>query len=270
MKVSIITINLNNANGLVKTIQSVLDQSYNCIEYIVIDGGSSDKSVKVIENYKDKIQYWVTEKDNGIYNAMNKGLRIANGEYVLFLNSGDYFKERDIVQKCIEEIKHNLGSVFYGRVLLLPDNRASNEPASLAPEYFLHGNLHHQGIFYPLKVIQKLGGYDETLRLAADYSLNITLFKNECIFKSFKHNQQVACFNTDGLTYNQADLVLKEREIVQGKNKLFFELINLKIERNYYHNVIFANKINRILWIIQRGVLRIQNLLIFSKYNNSK
>lgn len=89
MKISIITINWNNAVGLERTIRSVVEQSYGNIEYIVIDGASADNSVEVIKKYADKISYWTSEKDNGIYNAMNKGVDAASGDYCLFLNSGD-------------------------------------------------------------------------------------------------------------------------------------------------------------------------------------
>lgn len=89
MRISIITINRNNAIGLERTIKSVVEQSYDNIEYIVIDGASTDNSIEVIKKYADKISYWISEKDKGIYNAMNKGVDAANGDYCLFLNSGD-------------------------------------------------------------------------------------------------------------------------------------------------------------------------------------
>ena len=87
MKLSIITINLNNAAGLRKTIQSVVNQTYIDFEYIIIDGFSSDGSIEVIKEYADRINYWVSEPDRGIYNAMNKGILKTSGEYIHFLNS---------------------------------------------------------------------------------------------------------------------------------------------------------------------------------------
>ena len=89
MKLSVITINYNNAEGLAKTMDSVFRQRFSDFEYIVIDGGSTDGSKDLIVNNQDKIAYWCSEKDSGIYNAMNKGIREASGEYLLFLNSGD-------------------------------------------------------------------------------------------------------------------------------------------------------------------------------------
>ena len=94
---SIITINRNNAAGLRKTIESVVSQTYTDFDYIIIDGASTDESVDVIKEYADRITYWVSEPDTGIYNAMNKGILKANGEYCLFLNSGDWLYDNDVL-----------------------------------------------------------------------------------------------------------------------------------------------------------------------------
>ena len=92
-KISVITINYNNKSGLEKTIQSVISQTYFELEYIIIDGGSSDGSIDVIKKYENKIDYWISEQDKGIYNAMNKGIAQAHGEYCNFMNSGDCFHD---------------------------------------------------------------------------------------------------------------------------------------------------------------------------------
>ena len=97
MKISIITINYNNAVGLEKTLQSVFNQTCADYEYIVIDGGSADDSKNIIVDKRDKFSYWCSEKDSGIYNAMNKGIRKAAGEYLLFLNSGDCFHDTTVL-----------------------------------------------------------------------------------------------------------------------------------------------------------------------------
>ena len=91
MKFSIISINYNHSDGLRKTIQSVVNQTFTDFEYIIIDGGSEDGSVEVIKDYSDKITYWISERDKGIYNGMNKGIAQAKGTYINFMNSGDVF-----------------------------------------------------------------------------------------------------------------------------------------------------------------------------------
>jgi glycosyltransferase involved in cell wall biosynthesis len=98
-KLSIITINYNNVKGLEKTINSVVNQSYNDFEYIIIDGGSTDGSVDIIKKHENKIVFWVSEPDNGIYDALNKGVKHSNGEYLLFLNGDDCLIDDAILQK---------------------------------------------------------------------------------------------------------------------------------------------------------------------------
>ena len=99
MKYSIITINYNNRDGLEKTIQSVINQTCQDFEFIIIDGGSTDGSVDIIKKYNDRINYWVSEPDKGIYNAMNKGILQAHGEYLNFMNSGDCFFDNEVLNK---------------------------------------------------------------------------------------------------------------------------------------------------------------------------
>ena len=100
MKLSIITINLNNRDGLQKTIDSVVSQTFRDFEWIVIDGGSTDGSKELIEQYADHFSYWVSEPDKGIYNAMNKGIKVAKGEYLQFLNSGDWLVDEKALERC--------------------------------------------------------------------------------------------------------------------------------------------------------------------------
>ena len=97
MKFTVITINYNNVEGLRQTILSVVGQTCDDFEYVIIDGGSTDGSVGVIKEYEDKITHWVSEKDGGIYNAMNKGVKVAHGEYLIFMNSGDIFFDNKVL-----------------------------------------------------------------------------------------------------------------------------------------------------------------------------
>ena len=108
MKYSIITVNLNNANGLKETIDSVVNQTCYDYEFLIIDGGSTDDSMSIIEQYKDQIDYWASEPDKGIFNAMNKGINVSHGDYLIFMNSGDCFKNG----KVLEETLPYLGADF--------------------------------------------------------------------------------------------------------------------------------------------------------------
>jgi glycosyltransferase involved in cell wall biosynthesis len=112
MRFSIITINYNNALGLIKTIESVKIQLFNDFEFIIIDGNSSDNSKEVIKENLNSISYWVSENDNGVYHAMNKGLKIAKGEYCIFLNSGDYFYNSNVLFQVTDSILNNSVLVY--------------------------------------------------------------------------------------------------------------------------------------------------------------
>src|ERR1041384_6364869 len=115
MKLSIITVNYNNRTGLERTIKSVADQTQTDIEYLVIDGGSTDGSIELIKSFGPKITEWISENDTGIYEAMNKGIMRSSGEYLLFLNSGDYLYSNE----TIEQVQNNLGSedILYGNII---------------------------------------------------------------------------------------------------------------------------------------------------------
>ena len=113
MKLSIITVNFNNVEGLRKTAESIVSQTFQDFEWIVIDGGSTDGSKELIEQYSDRIAYWCSEKDSGIYNAMNKGVRYAKGEYINFMNSGDCFADSSVLSDVSERLLDNV--ILYGR-----------------------------------------------------------------------------------------------------------------------------------------------------------
>jgi len=107
MKFSIITVNYNNKTGLFNTIKSVINQTFSDFEFIIIDGGSDDGSIEVIKEYSDRITYWVSERDNGIYNGMNKGIVQAKGDYVNFMNSGDTFYSNNTLENVYSMMNYN-------------------------------------------------------------------------------------------------------------------------------------------------------------------
>ena len=116
-KVSIITINFNNSKGLERTFKSVFEQTFQNFEYIVIDGQSIDGSKDLIKANSNKIAYWISEKDHGVYQAMNKGIQQASGEYVLFLNSGDHFTHERILEQTSKELDGT--GIVYGNIFLI-------------------------------------------------------------------------------------------------------------------------------------------------------
>ena len=169
-KFSIITINLNNDAGLQKTTQSVFGQNFKDFEYIVIDGGSKDGSIALIEANKDRLSYWISEVDSGVYNAMNKGIQKATGEYLLFLNSGDYLMHENILAEVATSLDGT--ELIYGNVFLIENSQKSwigFYPAKLSFQHFVDGSLPHPCSFIKKSVFDKVGYYDEGLKIVADW-----------------------------------------------------------------------------------------------------
>jgi len=184
--ISIITINYNNLEGLQKTIESVTNQTWGDFEYIVIDGGSNDGSVSCIESFTDKIDYWVSEKDHGIYNAMNKGLKLANGKYVVFMNSGDYFLSKDTLQLCSDIICNYHADLFYGQIkiddALTSVEKTIDYPSKLTLSYLQKMVINHQACFFLRDTLLEFNGYNEEYRLASDYHYYLKMYINKKIF----------------------------------------------------------------------------------------
>lgn len=178
MILSIITINYNNAAGLEKTMKSVLSQTNNDFEYVVIDGGSNDGSADIIRRYEKEFGSrlnWVSERDKGIYNAMNKGIRKAQGEYLEFLNSGDCLVADQVVERMVGELKkRDFPSILYGNMLkslsdgkILRDRCFAGEEITLQGMY--HGCLNHSPAYIKASLFEKYGLYDESLRICSDW-----------------------------------------------------------------------------------------------------
>lgn len=181
VKLSIITINYNDSEGLLKTINSVRNQSSKHFEYIVIDGDSSDNSVDIIKRNGDFISCWVSEKDNGAYSAMNKGIRYAKGEYCIFMNSGDVFYDDYVLAHVIPMLDGKdiiTGSTWlsFGRLVTAPED--------VPMRYLFKGTLCHQSSFIKRSLLLEYP-YDETLRYVSDWKFWIqTLVFADYTYKS--------------------------------------------------------------------------------------
>lgn len=116
MKISIVTVTYNASTTLEATMLSVFNQTYSCVEYIIIDGGSTDDTINIIGKYADKLSYWVSEPDKGIYDAMNKALKIVTGDFLIFMGADDLFYNNDVIQNVVSQIS-DIDAVYYGSVL---------------------------------------------------------------------------------------------------------------------------------------------------------
>jgi glycosyltransferase involved in cell wall biosynthesis len=170
MKYSIITVNYNNKDGLKKTIESVIHQSYRDFEYIIIDGGSTDGSAELLKEYSDKITYWVSEPDKGIYNGMNKGIVKATGDYLNFMNSGDCFYADDVLQH-VADYNYNADFIVgrdYHYSECLQQGHASIQPPRTTMMHFFMATLDHQSSFIRRELFNG-SPYDESHRLVSDW-----------------------------------------------------------------------------------------------------
>ena len=164
VKLSIVTINYNNSAGLLKTIESVRDIKSTLIEYIVVDGNSSDDSDDIVRRNDDIVDHYINESDSGIYNAMNKGIKIANGRYVHLLNSGDIYTNRDWL-KVLKSLDFDVDFIAYSVLKIIDSSWRIRQPKSNFFEDFV--DAPHPGIIVKREVYFN-NVYNETLRIASD------------------------------------------------------------------------------------------------------
>ncbi len=221
MKLSIITINRNNATGLEKTLQSVASQSFKEFEYIVIDGASTDDSVEIVKKYESQFAHlkWVSEPDAGIYNAMNKGIRRASGDYIQILNSGDSLAADDVTERMLEALdKMGEPSILYGNMIkCFPDGRRYVDNGIGGQEVtfllFYLGTLNHDPTYIRRTLFNKYGYYDESLKIVSDWKWFM-----QAIIEGGEEPQyvniNVTLFDMTGVSESNAALVKEEREAV--------------------------------------------------------
>lgn len=174
IKISIITINFNNLLGLKKTLLSVFTQSYSNIEFIIIDGLSTDGSKDYIVENSSKINYWISEPDYGIYNAMNKGWKRASGNYVLFLNSGDVFADCEVLEYVSKLIDHTADIVYGCHLWGSKDGERWNPKKDFKIQDILsHTPISHQATFIKRSQLEKVGGFKEQYKIIADWGVLI-------------------------------------------------------------------------------------------------
>lgn len=230
MKVSIITINLNNISGLRKTINSVLAQDSSLYEWIVIDGGSTDGSCELIEMYQDKITYWESEPDSGIYHAMNKGLVHAKADYIQFLNSGDSYIDGDVLQKVFTE--KCLADINYGNQLCINGDGDIVEyrtyPEEISLEWLLRNPLGHQASFIRT-TLAKNHLYKEKFTISADRAFFLELYLSGCQFHHL--NFPVVVFDTEGIGSNINTLEDRRCQFHEIKRELLASQVVDDIER---------------------------------------
>ena len=223
MKYSIITINYNNRNGLKETIESVINQSCKDFEYLVIDGGSTDGSVEIIQQYADKISYWVSEADRGIYHAMNKGIEQAHGEYLNFMNSGDCFSDNFVLENIINSLCSY--DIVTGKVIC--DGKIGGFwKTDITMLDLAQGTLAHQATFIK-KTLFSNRTYDETLKIISDWKfwIETLIFDNASFLNT---NVLVSKIEPYGISMTNQKLRIEEGA------KVYNELFPKRIQKDYF------------------------------------
>lgn len=227
MQLSIITINYNDKVGLAATFESIFKQTYQDFEFVVIDGGSTDGSKALIEQYADKIDYWVSEKDTGIFNAMNKGIKAAKGDYLLFLNGGDTFYNQEVLANVMQQIS-NAYQIYYGdvqRVFNDGTKKIKTYPEKLKFSFFVDSAIAHQSAIVKRTLFEKVGYFNENYKVFADWEFFVCAI---CKYDVPYQHLDLIVVNYDmGGISSQSDIQKKyktEKELTYQKYfSLFYE-----------------------------------------------
>lgn len=222
-KFSIITVTYNAGKVLEDTIQSVVFQTYRNVEYIIVDGGSKDNTLEVVNKYRDRISVVVSEPDHGLYDAMNKGIRLATGDYLCFLNAGDELHENETLQKMVQTLKGRvLPDVIYGETAIVDEEghflhmRRLSAPEQLHWKSFKQGMLVCHQAFFARRALAVDCLYDLKYRFSADFDWCIRIMKqSDCL-----HNTHLTLVDylNEGMTTRNHKASLKERFRIMAKH----------------------------------------------------
>lgn len=259
-KVSIITVVLNGAKTIEKTIQSVLQQTYVNVEYIVIDGGSTDGTQDIIRQYMDYIDYYISEPDDGIYNAMNKGLSHVTGHVVAFLNSDDWY-EVDAVQKVANYFNNSDADIIMGAVNVIQENHILTICKSNMRMIDFGMPCCHQAVFAKRSVFAKIGKFNTKYLICADYDWILRAhqqkIKIECI------TDILANYCDEGVSHQQSVKLIEEREEISLNNAISNNNTELILQvRQFNHNIKESISKNQILTeVSEKNIEYVKNLL---------
>lgn len=244
MKISIITVVYNNASQIRKTIDSVLNQTYSNIEYIIIDGASTDGSVEVINSYSTKLTYFISEKDSGIYQAMNKGWRRATGDYCLFLNSGDYLFDKNVISKVVQQINSTPVDIIFGNLYAFDEKQSwvSTFTEEISLYFFQHSFIPHPATFTKRILLEKLNGFYEHYKTISDWAFFVNSYLSGATFKQI--DVTITSFYMQGSSSNLEIAVNDKNNLFSNEFKFLANDFN-NLERLRHFDTSVATRIAR-------------------------
>lgn len=215
-KLTIVTIVFNNVTEIETTILSVLQQKFRNIEYIIIDGGSTDGTVEIIKKYSSFITYWISESDDGIYNAMNKGIKIATGEWIMFLNAGDYLYSHNTLESIFQTSYKNVDVIYGDICFVYPNAEKIKKSDKNLSNFHRYLPIFHPSTFVKTSIMKRYM-YDENYKIAADYKFLYSLYRNKYVFQ--KVDIIVSYFDINGISNKNKLLAMKENFKVRSLEK---------------------------------------------------
>ena len=220
---SIITVVYNDPVNLQKTITTVAEQEYPNVQFIVIDGGSTDNTLDVIGKNHESITLWKSEKDTGIYDAMNKGLSLATGDYINFLNAGDTFYSPHVLMRVAEEVNITHAEIVYGQALhksKIEGNVSFVKGKTITPSaLFRNVPFCHQALFVKKELFQEIGPYDTTYRIVADYEWMIRYYNTKKNTDKMHFMREILVeYDTDGFSFKNITQGVHEKFKIANKN----------------------------------------------------
>ncbi|HEU4495813.1 MAG TPA: glycosyltransferase family 2 protein [Flavobacterium sp.] len=221
-KISVITVNYNDRAGLAKTIESVAGQTLTPFEFIIIDGGSNDGSKELIEQNQHKISYWISEKDNGIYNAMNKGIKAATGDFIIFMNGGDCFYNNSVLEETAPELAPEF-DIYYGNCYKVKSNnsqRLKTYPEKLNFSFFYSSSLNHQSAFIRRSLFDKYFYYNENFKIASDWEFFVYAICHANVPSKYL-NKAIALYDFTGISSNPEFSEIFQNEKNESLQKFF-------------------------------------------------
>ena len=175
--VSVITACLNSERDIEQTIRSVIDQTYPNIEYVIIDGGSTDKTVDIIKKYEDHIAKWISEPDRGVYDAMNKGIIHSTGDILYFLNSGDHLYSNNVIKNVVNNFLNGSIVGVYGNVEVISKHKKSVRGCKVTYNNLLYRRVCHQALFVRRSLFDEFGRFSTELKFSADHEFVVKSIK---------------------------------------------------------------------------------------------
>lgn len=226
MKVSVVTVCLNAVKEIETTILSVLNQSYTDVEYIVVDGGSTDGTKDIIYKYKHRIAHYISEPDKGIYDAMNKGIDLATGAWINFMNAGDCFVNENVIANVVPALQDGHDVVF-GNTIMVNGRQMKLSKGQLYPDRF--PKIGHQSSFVKTSLMKE-NHFNTKYIISADYDFLYKLYKEGKRF--FYIDTEIAMYNMDGTSSNHRELLYQEHCEIKSQNPSWKKLIKYRIEDN--------------------------------------